>query len=165
MVREFIEKACHTAEDAVARLEDRCAAPVIDASATAARHAGTDPAAIKDMAHRKVVEIVNEFVACTELFARAGFCLQNFDVEVGISPKLIPRFYVTRIPEEAERQKLLDQVKSKRLIHAILNGLFKTADLQRYFHIGEMNLVGIEVHAATMPTIRMLFGNRLPQVQ
>lgn len=118
------------------------------------------PNPLQDMGHRKVAELSQEFHDCLPIFERAGFVLLNFEVEVGLSPKFIPHFHITKIISQDERRAILEEVRNQYVIKLILESLFKASTLSQHIRIGNLVFRGLEVHVSAIPTVRMLFGRQ-----
>jgi len=130
-----------------------------------ASNAGTSPPPLPkkpsfaDMGHQKLVDHVNEFDTYIPLFERAGFELRRFEIEVGLSPKFIPRFLIRRLISEEEKKQVMEEARSKHLLKMILEGLFKASYLSRHVKVGALEFLGLEIHVAAVPRVRLLFGD------
>lgn len=112
----------------------------------------------RHMGHDKVVDIANQFHSSLPIFEKAGFKLQNLEIEVGISPKIIPHFMIIDQPSEEEKKQAIKEIKSNRLMKPVMDALIKASYLHRYIKIGDLPFIGIEVHFAIVPTVRLIFG-------
>ncbi len=112
---------------------------------------------IKDFGHKKIKILIDELHDDLPIFERAGYKLHNLEVELGLSPKLIPYFKIEKHISEEEQKALLAEVKSKRIIYALLSSLFKSAYLQKVLRIGGLDFFGLKVELAAIPTVHLLF--------
>ena len=129
---------------------------VSDATHNAAN--ALDPHKIKDFANRKVAIAVQGFSKALPLFEEAGFKLRSFDVTLGISPTLTPRFIITKVLDEAERGELLARAEEfGGTVKPVLVALFKAVDLRHYIALGNLELVGLNVSVAALPSVRLVF--------
>ena len=128
-------------------------------------NAGTPPpplpkkSRLTDMGHQRLVDHVNEFDAYLPLLERAGFELRRFEIEVGLSPKFIPRFMIRRLISEEEKKRLLEEAGSKHLLKMILDALFKASYLSKHVKVGALEFLGLEIHVGAVPRVRLLFGD------
>ena len=122
--------------------------------------AGSRPghAPLSDLGHRRVVELVEEFHSMLPVFEKAGFLLENFQIEVGLSPKFIPHFMVTHSVSDEEAQAALAELGNRRLLRTVMQALLKASYLRDHLTLGELEFVGLEVYVAAVPTVRLLFG-------
>jgi hypothetical protein len=114
---------------------------------------------ISDHAHRKIIEVSDRFHDHLPLFESVGYKLKRFEVELGISPKIIPHFIIDESVSEEQKLAALEKVKGKRMMHMMLEALIKASKLHGTLQIGELDFCGIEVHLSALPTVRLLFGN------
>jgi hypothetical protein len=112
---------------------------------------------ITDFGHKKIKILIDELHEDLPIFERAGYKLHNLEVELGLSPKLIPYFKIEKHISEEEQKALLDEVKQKRIVHALLSSLFKSAYLQKVLRIGGLEFFGLKVELAAVPTVHLLF--------
>jgi len=113
---------------------------------------------INDYAHKKVIEASDKLHDNLPIFESAGYKLKKFEVELGISPKIIPHFMVDESVTEEQKMAALEKVKDKRLMHLMLEALIKAGKLHGSLQIGDLDFCGVEVHLAAIPTVRLLFG-------
>ncbi len=114
---------------------------------------------INDYAHKKIIEVSDRFHDNLPIFESAGYKLKKFEVELGISPKVIPHFMIDESVSEEQKLAALEKVKGKRMMHLMLEALIKAGKLHGTLQIGELDFCGIEVHLSAIPTVRLLFGN------
>lgn len=109
--------------------------------------------------HRVTVDHVMDFHEFILVFERAGFALQNFEIEIGLSPKMVPHFMITKHISESEKRQLLNETRHQRLQHMILEALFKASYLSEHVKMGALQFQGLEVHVGAIPTVRLLFSS------
>jgi hypothetical protein len=113
---------------------------------------------IDNHAHKKIITVSDRFHDCLPIFESAGYKLKRFEVELGISPKIIPHFMIDESVTHEQKLEALKKVKGKRMMHLMLDALIKASKLQGTLQIGELTFCGIEVHLSALPTVRLLFG-------
>ena len=107
--------------------------------------------------HRVTVDHVLDFHEFLPVFERAGFAIQNFEIEIGLSPKMIPHFMITKHISEPEKRQLLNETRHQRVLHMILEALFKASYLSEHVRVGALKFQGLEVYVGAIPTVRLLF--------
>ena len=114
---------------------------------------------INDHSHKKIITVSDRFHDCLPIFESAGYKLKKFEVELGISPKIIPHFMIDESVTHEQKLEALKKVKGKRMMHMMLDALIKASKLHGSLQIGDLDFCGIEVHLSALPTVRLLFGN------
>ncbi len=150
MFKELMESAKREAEDAAHKMGDLCHKS--EETLTEKRKAVTD------RAHQVLVRTVDDFHKCLPHFEQAGFSLVRFDVEIGLTPKLLPRFMINHVASPAEQKEILAKVRRNRLAATIMKALFKAAHLHDVMRVGQLQFMGLEVGVSAVPTVRMIFG-------
>jgi hypothetical protein len=115
-----------------------------------------DPAT--DCASRRLNEATTQLSEAMPLIERAGFRLESLAVEMGVPPKLIPRFSVVKRVPDPEREALAKEAGGNRLGHAVLEALVKAGRLQRAVNVPELSFSHIEVLVGIMPKVRLVFS-------
>ena len=112
---------------------------------------------ITDLGHKKIKDLTDELHDDLPIFERAGYSLHSLEVELGVSPKLIPHFRVHKQISKEEQQAILDEVKHKRLISLLLSSLFKSSYLKEVLRIGDLDFHGLKIELAAIPKVHLLF--------
>ncbi len=112
----------------------------------------------RHLGHDKVVDMANQFHSSLPIFEKAGFKLQNLEIEVGISPKIIPHFMIIGQPSEEQQKQAISEMQSHRLMKPVMDALVKASYLHKHIKIGNLPFIGLEVHFAIVPTVRLIFG-------
>lgn len=152
----IFSKLTKETQDIVHDVATACTDSVKEVGHTAAKT--MDPSQISDYAHRKVAVAVNRFTECLPLFEQAGFSLRCFDLEVGVSPHMTPRFIIGNVPNDERKRELLKEAKKLGgSAFAVLTALFKAVELKQHLHLGKLKLVGLNVTVGAMPAVRLVF--------
>lgn len=114
---------------------------------------------IDNHVHKKIIDISDKFHDNLPIFESAGYKLKKFEVELGISPKIIPRFIIDESVTLEQKMEALEKVKGKRMMHLMLGALIKAGKLHGTLQVGDLNFCGIEVHLSAIPMVRLLFAN------
>ncbi|MBL7134532.1 MAG: hypothetical protein ISS78_10575 [Phycisphaerae bacterium] len=112
---------------------------------------------IEDYGHHKIKEAADEFHQCLPLLEQAGYSLCEFDIDVGMPPKLVAHFTVKTLLAPAQQQAVLEEARGHRMIHALLVALFKTSGLQHAVKVASLECRQVEVHLGMIPKVRLRF--------
>ncbi|MBW8017050.1 MAG: hypothetical protein FVQ82_12765 [Planctomycetes bacterium] len=114
---------------------------------------------IDNHVHKKIIEISDRLHKYLPTFESAGYKLKKFEVELGISPKIIPHFMIDESVTLEQKMEALEKVKGKRMMHLMMEALIKASKLHGTLQVGDLDFCGIEVHLSAIPTVRLLFGS------
>jgi hypothetical protein len=112
---------------------------------------------ITDAGHRKIKQMLDELHEDLPIFEKAGYKLHSLEVEIGISPKLIPHFRVCEHITEEKQKAILEEVRHKRMLYMLLLSLFKSSYLKKILRIGNLDFHGLKIELSAVPTVRLLF--------
>ncbi|MCO7224846.1 hypothetical protein [Pleionea sp. CnH1-48] len=115
------------------------------------------PASSPDQNIGKIKSIIAEVTEAFPLFERAGFHVEELQVEVAVSSKLIPRFRVVREASEEEQAAFLAEVADKRLIQFMLISLFKATKMKNLIQDPMLQLCAIEIDLNDKPAVRAIY--------
>jgi len=89
---------------------------------------------------------------------KAGYVLTELEIEVGISPKLIPHFY--HDPAVAlDLDKALKALKGNTVGTALMISLVQASSLQKRVEISHMQFNHIEVELGPIPALKLQYKN------
>jgi hypothetical protein len=105
---------------------------------------------------QKIQELVNAFQQSLPAIKSAGYELTEFEVELGVTPKLIPHF--KHAPKalddvEAARQSL----KDNKLGLVILNALLKAGEVHKHIRMAHFGFSHIEIELGLIPCVRLQY--------
>ncbi|MBT3376629.1 MAG: hypothetical protein HN742_07930 [Lentisphaerae bacterium] len=115
------------------------------------------PAPLRDFSHRKIKQITDELHDAVPYLEKAGYVLDSLSVDIGMPPKVVPRFTVREEIDEATKDAVLAESKEHRLAHLILIAVLKTAPLRRAVRVGSLAFRELEIHCGAIPKIRLVF--------
>ena len=121
--------------------------------------AADNQAPATDFASRRLREATTQLAEAMPLIERAGFKLETLTVEVGVPPRIMPRFSVVKDVPDAEREALADEAGANRTGHAVLQALFKAGRLKRAIRIGGLDFSHVEILVGIMPKVRLVFSS------
>jgi len=154
----LMDTAIRTAEGVVDELKN--AVPLCDEPAAAQAHVEQpeeEHKPLTDFTHRKIKQITDELHEAVPYLEKAGYVLDSLSVDIGIPPKVVPRFTVREEIDEATKEAVLEESKQHRLAHMILAAVLKTSPLRRAIKVGSLTFRELEIHCAAIPKIRLVF--------
>lgn len=88
---------------------------------------------------------------------RAGFSVTEIEVEIGISPKIVPHLRMIKAISAREREALLEEVEKKRLIHTILSSLFSATAARKKLKFNRYHFTELEMELSVLPSVTLKF--------
>jgi len=113
---------------------------------------------LQDFAARRLKEMTDELHKALPLIEKAGFRLNAMSVDVGVPPKLAPRFVIEDAVSEEQKNAVLEEARGDRWLHMLLTSLFRARDLRQVVHVGKLSCHEVELHISAMPKIRITFN-------
>jgi len=113
----------------------------------------------KTMIEKKIEKGSKDLEDALPTIAKAGFELISVDVEIGTSPKLIPRFKIVRHLTEEERKAVESEPGVSRMTKGIITALLQT-QLISTISIGSLGLHIVELHLGAIPKARVRFSKQ-----
>jgi hypothetical protein len=106
----------------------------------------------------KVQEIVTSFQQALPAIKSAGYELTEFEIELGVTPKLIPHFrHAVRSTEDVDAAR--ETLKDNKLGQIILGALLKAGDVHRQIRVAGFAFSHIEVEMGLIPSVRLQYKN------
>ncbi len=103
-----------------------------------------------------VLAVVKDLNDALPHLAKAGYTMNELEIEVGILPKLIPHFAVNEISGENIEQSLKD-LEENTVGYALFTALRKATDLQQKLIIDGMSFARIEIELGLTPVVRLSY--------
>ena len=103
-----------------------------------------------------VLAVVKDLNDALPHLAKAGYTMNELEIEVGILPKLIPHFTVNEISGENIEQSLKD-LEENTVGYALFTALRKATDLQQKLIIDGMSMARIEIELGLTPVVRLSY--------
>jgi hypothetical protein len=105
---------------------------------------------------QKIQELVNSFQQSLPAIKSAGYELTEFEVELGVTPKLIPHFkHGARAVEDVEAARAM--LKDNKLGLMILNALLKAGDVHKHIRMAHFGFSHIEIELGLIPCVRLQY--------
>lgn len=105
----------------------------------------------------KLKAVISEVTNAFPLFEKAGFEIEEVQVEIGIAPKLMPRFRHVKDISVSDQEAILEEVKDKQLIKFMLISLFKSSKMKNLIQDPKLNFHAIEIDLTAVPSVRGIF--------
>ncbi|MEE4245849.1 MAG: hypothetical protein V2I33_10575 [Kangiellaceae bacterium] len=112
---------------------------------------------LSDIGMDKLKSVIAEVTAAFPVFERAGFEIEEVQVEIGMVPKFMPRFRLVNEISVEEQQVLLDEVADKKLVKFMLISLFKSSKMQKLIQDPKLSFHAIEIDLTAVPSVRGVF--------
>ena len=115
-------------------------------------------AELKDIGAEKIQALISSFQQALPAILMAGYELTEFEVELGITPKLIPHFrHAAKSPEDIDRAREL--VRDNKLGMLILTGLLKAGEVHKQINVAGFGFSHIEIELGLIPSVRLQYKN------
>ena len=106
-----------------------------------------------------ILAVVNDLNDALPHLSKAGYTMDELEIEVGIPPKLIPHFSVDETLAENTEQSLTD-LEGNTVGYALFRALLKAADLQQKIVINDMSFARIEIELGLIPAVRLSYKQK-----
>ncbi len=103
-----------------------------------------------------ILAVINDLNDTLPHLAKAGYTMNELEIEVGVLPKLIPHFTVDEMPVENTEQSLTD-LEGNTVGYALFKALLKATDLQQKIDIDGMSFARIEIELGLVPVVRLSY--------
>jgi len=120
----------------------------------------TEPHALPDFTAEKLRAVIISLNQAEPIFQKAGYIMEQLDVEFGKSPKLTPHFRRQQPISEEQHQQLLSELEDQALIKFMLISLHKSSRMQSLFDNSELYFYGMEIDISSIPSVRTIFKRK-----
>jgi hypothetical protein len=103
-----------------------------------------------------ILDVVNNLNDSLPHLAKAGYTMDQLEIEIGVPPKLIPHFTFDKTLVENTGQVLTD-LEGNAIGSALLKALLKSADLQEKIVINGMSFSRVEIELSLVPAVRLCY--------
>jgi hypothetical protein len=109
---------------------------------------------------QKIQELMTSFQQALPAIKTGGYELTEFEVELGVTPKLIPHFrHAKKSAEDVEAARAM--LKDNKLGMMILNALLKAGDVHRQIKVAGFAFTHIEIEMGLIPCVRLQYKNEI----
>jgi hypothetical protein len=129
---------------------------LIDRAKDVAALPGEKLAELKALGAEKLQDTMAAFRAALPALRQAGFELREFEIELGVNPKLIPHFIhapTTDADIAAARQSLV----GNKLGASMLGALIRAGDAHRQIGVTGFHRAHMEIEIGLIPAVRLRY--------
>jgi hypothetical protein len=113
---------------------------------------------LKNVGAEKIQELITSFQQALPALRSAGYELTEFEIELGVTPKLIPHFrYAAKSIEDAAAAR--DALRDNKLGMLILSALLKAGDVHKHIKVASFGFSHIEIELGLIPSVRLQYKN------
>lgn len=106
----------------------------------------------------KLQELITSFQQALPAIKSAGYELTEFEIELGVTPKLIPHFkHAPRRTEDVDAAK--EALKDNKLGQMMLGALLKAGDVHKQIKVAGFGFSHIEIELGLIPSVRLQYKN------
>ena len=106
-----------------------------------------------------ILDVVSSLNDSLPHLAKAGYTMDELEIEIGVPPKLIPHFTVEGALVENAEQVLTD-LEGNIIGSALLKALLKAAALQQKIVINGMSFSRVEIQLGLVPAVRLCYEQK-----
>ncbi len=129
---------------------------VAGASQAKGAFATTKLAELTALGAERIQDLLSSFQQALPAIKTAGYELTEFEIELGVTPKLIPHFrHTARTPEDIEAAR--ERLRENRLGAVMLGALLKAGDVHRQIKVAGFSFSHIEIELGLLPSIRVQY--------
>lgn len=109
---------------------------------------------------QKIQDLVNAFQQALPAIKSAGYEMTEFEVELGVTPKLIPHFrHAAKSAEDVDLARTM--LKDNKLGMMILVALLKAGEVHKQIKVAGFAFTHIEIELGLIPSVRLQYKNAL----
>ncbi len=108
----------------------------------------------------KLKAVIASLTKAETIFIKAGYRMEQLDVEFGNATKLTPYFKQLESISQQQHDDLLAVLEDQQLIKFILISLNKSSRMQSLFDNSELYYYGMEIDISSAPTVRTIFKRK-----
>ena len=116
---------------------------------------------VSDKVADSVNKVLDDFNGATPSLKKAGYLLEEMEIEIGVPPKLIPRFSIYKSQDNL-RDEAAEELKTNRVGKNILKGLNVARSLESKLRVRNMEFSHIEVEIGVVPTVKLRYRPLTP---
>lgn len=105
----------------------------------------------------KLEETAERLNSVLPYIERAGFRVTEIEVNMGVTPAVIPHVQVDNVMPKAERPALMAELKGRTFATGILSSLFRAADFGKRIDLKGFDFFEIEIELGVIPSITVKY--------
>lgn len=119
---------------------------------------------LKNVSAGTVEATVRRFNEALPYIERAGFYVDQVELNLAINPSLTPHLIPVERLSDAEKQALLDEVRAedKTLTLTILQSLFRAEALSNVAKFDDFEFMRLEIEVAVIPAVKLSYFRKTP---
>ena len=110
----------------------------------------------QDMASEKIFALIEDFNQSLPVLKKAGYELEELELELGIPPKLIPHFKYDQ-EKNSDVELLLNELQGNGLGTNLMKALLKAGQFQRKIKFKDMGFSHVEIELSVIPSVRLSY--------
>jgi hypothetical protein len=111
---------------------------------------------LSNLGSEKLQELVNSFQQAQPALVYAGYELTEFEIELGVTPKLIPHFrHAPRTAEDIGTAR--EMLQNNKLGQMLLGALLKAGEVHKQINVNGFGFSHIEIELGLIPSIRLQY--------
>jgi hypothetical protein len=104
----------------------------------------------------KLQELIGSFQRALPALTSAGYELTEFEIELGVTPKLIPHFrHAVRSAEDVSAAR--EMLRDNKLGQMLLGALLKAGDVHKQISVAGFGFSHIEIELGLIPSVRLQY--------
>ncbi len=115
---------------------------------------------LPSLSSNKLKAIISSLNEAEPIFTRAGYRMEQLDVEFGIEQKITPHFKQLEPVSQQQQDELLAELSDQQLIKFIIISLNKSGRMQSLFENSELYYYGVEINISSNPSVRTIFKRK-----
>ncbi len=115
---------------------------------------------LSNLSSNKLKAIIVSLNDAESIFARAGYRMEQLDVEFGNEQKITPHFKQLEPVSEQQQDELLAELNDQQLIKFIIISLNKSGRMQSLFENSKLYYYGLEIDISSNPSVRTIFKRK-----
>lgn len=149
-IKGFVEKAKEAAAAASVKATAATQQAMGAAAATTAK--------LSEAGAAKIQELIESFQRALPEIRSAGYDLTEFEIELGVAPKLIPHFrYAETGAEDVARAQ--EALRENKLGSMILSALLKAGEVHGQIKVAGFGFSHVEIELGLVPSVRLQYKN------
>jgi len=105
-----------------------------------------------------ITGMVNDINEALPVLAEEGYTMNEFEVGLGLVPKMIPHFSITEELTEEKQAEMLSKLEGNKIASLLINSLAQASKLQNTIKIGKLKFAEVEIEASVPPSVTLKFN-------
>ena len=113
----------------------------------------------QDIASEKIFALIEDFNQSLPILSKAGYELEELELELGIPPKLIPHFKYEET-KDSDVELAFNELQGNGLGTNLMKALLKAGQLQRKIKLKDMEFSHVEIELSVIPAVRLSYRTK-----